>query len=75
MPLFDNIARSELRTKNEAEATFTYYNTSARPSIQAMRAMLEQWFDRVPDDAKKDVAARYQSTNEPQHQAAFSKFI
>jgi len=67
----DDIARVQHRTKHEAEPLFAYYNTSARPSVSALRGLLEQWFDQYPEEAKTDLRERFRSPIDVQHQAAF----
>jgi hypothetical protein len=70
--IFDHdLARVEHRPKYEAEPLFAYYNTSARPSVAALRGLLEQWFDQDPEETKTDLRERFRSPIDVQHQAAF----
>lgn len=72
MPLFDsNMNRCESRPKREAEPLFTYYNTTGRPAFTVIRQTLEQWFERYPAAGAPDLAARFRSTIDSQHQSAF----
>jgi hypothetical protein len=67
----DDIARVQHRPKYEAEPLYAYYNTSARPSVTALRGLLEQWFAQYPDEARTDLRERFRSPIDVQHQAAF----
>ena len=67
----DDIARVQHRTKHESEPLFAYYNTSARSSVNALRRLLEQWFNPYPEEAKTDLRERFRSPIDVQHQAAF----
>src|SRR5712691_5350723 len=71
MPLFDQIARAEMRLRRQNEGSFSYLNSSARPGISAMRDLLENWFEHLPDNAKADVRGRFRSPEEVQHGSAF----
>lgn len=71
MRLFDEVARIETRPRREREPTFQYWNLSARESVDALRRTVEAWFDRFPDEAKKDLRARFRSPTDSQHEAAF----
>ncbi|HUZ47746.1 MAG TPA: hypothetical protein VMW54_14005 [Terriglobia bacterium] len=71
MQLFDDRARDSLRPKNESESTFDYYNQSARPSIVELREILESWFSRYPESAKKNLCTRFMSPKYYQHAGAF----
>ena len=71
MPLFDQIVRIETRARRQNESDFEYLNTSARPGITAMRDLLENWFERVPDAAKADIRGRFRNHSEVQHKSAF----
>jgi hypothetical protein len=71
MRLFDEGTRTELRLADKSEPTYSYYNQSARPAIVALRQLLEDWFERTPDQAKCHLRARFQSPLESNHQGAF----
>lgn len=70
-PLFDEIGRTESRPKNERESIYSYYNSSARGPIAALRGVLQQWFDSYPTDAQGDLRARFRSPIDSQHRSAF----
>ena len=69
--LFDETERTETRPKNERESTFSYLNISAREGVAAARAVLQQWFDLFPMEARKDLAGRLRSPIDGQHFSAF----
>jgi len=71
MLLFDDIARTETRPKNERESTYAYYNSSARPIIAAVRSVLQLWFESYPAEGKADLLARFRSPIDSQHLSAF----
>ena len=71
MRLFDDIVRTEGRPRWEAEPSYIYYNTSARPGIAAIRDLLEEWFDRFPAASQADLCGRFRSPDEAHHEGAF----
>src|SRR5262249_52731893 len=71
MQLFDEVNRVDQRSKRENEPLFDYYNCSGRRSVGALRELLESWFQRYPQTARKDLRARFRSRIDAQHQAAF----
>jgi len=75
MPLFDQIVRVERRARRQNESGFDYINSSARPGICAIRDLLEHWFERLPDNAKADIGARFRSRDEVQHQSAWFELL
>jgi len=50
---------------------FPYWNTSGREDIRVRREILEGWFARFPDSAKKDLRQRFRSKNDAHHRAGF----
>jgi hypothetical protein len=71
MQLFDPIPRTDLRSMRYNESQFQYYNISARPSVAAIRDLLENWFERFPADAKDDLQKRFRKRINSQHRSAF----
>lgn len=71
MKLFDDITRTERRPKRENEPAFAYCNISARRAVTAFRDLVETWFQRYPQEGRKDLRARFRSTIDAQHRAAF----
>ena len=71
MKLFDDITRTEQRPKRENEAVFAYCNISARRAVIAFRDLVEAWFQRYPQEVRKDLRARFRSPIDAQHRGAF----
>lgn len=76
MNLFDRNPDSiGTRPKQYAEATFEYYNRSARKSIRKMACVLEEWFVRYPNSGKADLRGRFRSVSENQHSSALLELV
>jgi hypothetical protein len=71
MTLFDAGTRIEMRFKGYSEPDFAYLNLSGRPSVSALRPMLEEWFQHFPLNAQADMRSRFRSASNTQHQGAF----
>lgn len=71
MTLFDSLERTERRPKGYTEPLFSYHNSSARPAVAALRALLEQWFTRFPQPCNADLRARFRSATDSQYLGAF----
>jgi len=69
--LFDSIPRVEFRPMWYNESQFKYHNISARPPICAIRALLENWFERFPAEAKGDLRGRFRWRINSEHRSAF----
>lgn len=70
MPLFDDLDRSHTRPALHAEPTFKWLNHSARDDVARLRETYEEWFDRYPEEDQDDLRARFQSSDDVQHEAA-----
>jgi hypothetical protein len=71
MPLFDDFERVEVRARHQNEGGFDYMNASERRGIEAIRELLESWFEHLPPDAQADVSGRFRPREEAQHESAF----
>jgi hypothetical protein len=71
MMLFDDGTRNEMRFKGYSEPDFAYLNLSGRPSVCALRPMLEEWFQHFPSSARADMRSRFRSASNSQHSGAF----
>jgi hypothetical protein len=71
MKLFDEIHRTRTGIKAHAEPKFNYINSSARKPYHLIRELLEEWFSSYPENAKKDLRARFRSSDDIKHLAAF----
>lgn len=69
MKLFDDIIRTDQQSKRKNESIFDYMNNSGRASVAGVRALLEAWFERFPDNAQ--FRGRFRSRIDFQHQGAF----
>ncbi len=69
--LFDEVEREYAGPKHYAEPRFAYMNRSARPEIERIRHVLEDWFSRYPSEEQPDLRARFKSTDDIQHDGAF----
>lgn len=71
MSLFDRIERDDYGPALYAEPQFNYLNRSARPGVQKIRDVLEDWLSHYADDHRPDLRARFRSTDDSQHRSAF----
>ena len=71
MTLFDDTTRTSTGFAEYAEPEFRYLNRSARRSVAAIRATMDNWFERFPDDGKADLRGRFRSDLNPHHASAF----
>jgi len=71
MRLFDEIPRNDVRPKRQNEPSFDYMNISARPGVRAVRSLLQNWFDHLPEVAKADICGRFRDRDEIQNSSSF----
>src|ERR1044072_1389727 len=71
MRLFDEVNRKTHRPKTEHEPLFDYYNISARRTVVAFRELVEAWFQRYPQDVRKEFRGRFRSPIDAHHRGAF----
>jgi len=71
LSLFDHGDRDYLGPSAHSESSFSILNRSARPEAQAIRAVLDAWFSRFPQQARADLWARFCRSDYRQHLAAF----
>lgn len=69
--LFDCYARTDSGLQRHTQSIFDYLNSSGRAEVEAIRAMLEEWYTSYPEDAKKELRARFRSSDDWQHFGAF----
>src|SRR5260370_9168859 len=69
--LFDPISRTDLLAMKYNESQFQYHNSSARPTIIAVRSLLENWFEHFPSEAKPDLRQRFRAKINSIHRSAF----
>lgn len=56
--LFDEIERKDTGPKPESEADYEYINRSARPEVEKIRSLLEDWFSRYPEKEQTEFRKR-----------------
>ena len=71
--LFDDIERSDLRSRFNAEPHFAYLNASGRRSTSRVRALVDTWYENMPKDVKKDLRNRFRSSDDIVHLGAFTE--
>ena len=65
--LFDPVERAYKGYRERAEAEFAFLNRSARADVDTVRRLLESWFDKIPEEKKKDIRSRFRTRDERQH--------
>lgn len=68
--LFDPIKRTRMGHARRTESLFEFWNTSARPDIEALRSILEEWFSRYPEAHAAELRHRFRSTDDLVHRSA-----
>lgn len=71
MELFDRISRNYLGPQPYAEPRFSFLNRSARPEVDRVRSVLEDWFSHYSHGGQADIVGRFRSDDERQHYSAF----
>lgn len=75
MKIFEIIGRNDFSPSPYSEASYSYLNRSARPEVERLRNMLEDWFLRYPVSHKSELLSMFQSTINSQHYAAFFELL
>ena len=73
--LFDATSKTEMGVPREGELPFQYLNRSAKPEMERIRSLLEDWYRDYPVAAQKDVRERFRSDNRDTHQSAFFELL
>lgn len=71
MPLFDDIARTDARHGKRSESQFRFLNRVAGREFDAVRSLMEEWFERFPDESKNDLRQRFRSDDPRSSLGAF----
>ena len=74
LTLFDQCNRTNAAYRDRTEQDFAFLNRSADPRFEAIRAGIESWFARLPEDKKKDIRGRFRGDNGP-HSGALLELI
>ena len=69
--VFDDTARTDTAPSKHSGSLFEFINTSAKPKAERCRAIIESWFDHLPDDEKPEFRARLGSKDDVPFRAAF----
>ena len=69
--LFDDISRNYKGAREHTEPLYEYLNHSARPSMERIRILLEDWFSNYPSDAQNELRTRFRTSDDIQHRSAF----
>jgi hypothetical protein len=71
MRLFDEVQRSDTDFGKRTEPWFRSLNRVARPEFDAVRSVLEQWFEQFPAESKKQLRGDLHANNARQSLGAF----
>lgn len=71
MRLFDTAPRDNPEPAAHQEPHFPFLNRVSTPYWAEIRCLLEDWFDRIALDERTDLRARFRSSDDRQHVAAF----
>jgi hypothetical protein len=71
MRLFDETQRTDSSLGKRTETLFRALNRVARPEFDAVRSLLESWFERFPDAGKKQLRGDFRATEPRQSLGAF----
>ena len=61
MMLFDEFVRTHDDVSDHIEDTFSFLNRSARPASARVRVILEEWYNRYPDQHKYELKQKFRS--------------
>ena len=71
--LFDDLQRSDLRSRFNAEPSFPYLNVSGRSSAAHVRGLTDAWYLEMPEQDRTDLRARFRSPDDVVHLGAFTE--
>jgi hypothetical protein len=69
--IFDAMQRTYAGPASHSEGRFSYYNRSARPGVETIRAALQDWFERYPQEHQSELRARFRSGNDRNFDSSF----
>ncbi len=69
--LFTNKHPTEKGYRKASQDDFSYYNSHCDRPVTLIRETLETWFERYPDDEKKNLATRFRNKRASQNHGAF----
>ena len=56
--LFDNVERDYVLPANAGESLYSFYNRSSLEGFARVRAMLQRWIERLPDNQPEKFVSR-----------------
>lgn len=59
--LFENKIRTDTKPAKHVDNTFDFYDRSCSPKINAVRNLLNNWFDKYPEDEKDELRLRFKN--------------
>jgi hypothetical protein len=65
------MARVDSSLGKRTESQFCFLNRTARPGFEAVRSLMEGWYDRFPEEAKADLRGRFRSDDPRSSLGAF----
>jgi len=71
MSLFDDIERNDIGLRLYSEPEFIYLNRSARPVVQKVREVMDDWYSHYPESHRADLRGRFRSPDDTNHRSAF----
>ena len=74
--VFDSVKRTDDSPKGNTERDFIFYNRSARPEIEKIRDIIEEYVKNYPREEQKDLISRFRSGDDVHFRsAAFELFL
>lgn len=73
--LFDEIERTYTGPAEYGEGSYSFYNRSARPEVDRLRALLQRWLDTYPEEGRQELAGRFRADYRSFDSAFFELYI
>ena len=73
--LFDEKPPEETILWEYSCSTYDFLNGTTDPEFAPLRAMLDDWFSRYPEEDGVDLSARFRSSNDVDHAGAFFELL
>lgn len=73
--VFDTGEKTDIGRKDRSESMFGYLNRSATRGSEASRALIEDWFSRVPGAEQGDIRSRFRCGENVQFATAFQELF
>lgn len=69
--IFGDFKRTDPRPASDMESSYRFLNRAARPDVERVRNVVEEWFSEYPVDARADLRSRFQDDDNVQHIGAW----